>query len=518
MMQITNKNSQVWFFTIIGFVIIGAFLLMVWITPLGSGVSPDSTAYFNAAEVIMPVNGFPSSDRLITNFPPLYPFVLGLVNLLFKNMVETARFLNAALFALNIGLVTWLVYTATGRNVAAAVCAILFFISSSALIEVHAWAWSEPLFIALLLLCLLLLIKSITQPSTVLFIASAIFMGLALLTRYAGIGFFPAAVMVLFLFYMGGVWRRVRYLLIWSVIAIAPLGLWLIRNMLEVGKATNRDLVYHPVSIAHVNTLFTMLMNFLAPVDLSLERKLWIFGLLILILVILLMIPSNQHIKAINSRSLSFIMATACFSFILSYTIFIFISISFFDASTPIDTRIFSPLLVILIPGGGSLVWTLSEARKKPLAWWFFLLVCVSLVIIRTPGTLQTAQMIEMNGLGYTEKQWVNSETIRYTQSFLKDRKIYTNGPDVLSFMTENQILYLPRKYSSLSTEVNPTYLQEMSAMCADIKENKAVLVYLDKITWRIYFPTRIEIESACEIRPVRQFMDGSVYQAKQVP
>ena len=58
----------------------------------------------------------------------------------------------------------------------------------------------------------------------------------------------------------------------------------------------------------------------------------------------------------------------------------------------------------------------------------------------------------------------------------------------------------------------NSLYNEEVATMCKDILEKGALLVYFNKINFRIYLSTQEEIESTCKLPVLRSFGDGTVF------
>jgi hypothetical protein len=510
--------------------VITVFLLVIWITPYGAGVSPDSTTYISGAKSILSGNGFSIDGNPITHFPPLYSLFLVAMGLFDSNLVHGARILNALIFGINMGLVALAVFLTAGRNFLTATFAALLFLSSASLLEIHSMAWSEPLFITFTLACLILLAMYVIKPTLSLFIASSLFMGFALVTRYIGVAFLPAALVIVFI---GGgsqkLGRRLRDTFIWLILACTPLVILSVRNMMLAGTAADRSFVFHPLSVPSYATdiiktvlnffapiIISPVLNFITPISLPAGVRPAIFGLITAIfglitafLVALLVILFKRHLPKINWRSVGFVMTVCCLLFFLSYLLFLFISISFVDADTPVDTRLLSPILTILIVGLFSGFWFTSQMLEKQMVWWVFLVFIALSIALKTSQTIWTAVDIQQNGLGYTSRQWQDSETMAFVKLFTEDVKIYSNGSDVIDFLTDKQSLSIPRKIFATTTEVNPRYNEEVEIMCKDVTENKALVVYFNLITWREYLPTEEELMSTCKLPVLQSFEDG---------
>ena len=192
-----NKKINL-LFPSLGLIGIAGLFLIIWITPHGSGVQPNSIVYINGAKNLLSGKGFSNNGNPITHFPPLYSIFLAITNLFVNNLVQAARILNAILFGINAELVTLAVYLATERRFLPAACALFFFLASAPLLEIHAWALSEALFITLSLVCIVLLSKYVIRPTFPLFIASSLSLGFALITRYIGLAFLPAALLIVY--------------------------------------------------------------------------------------------------------------------------------------------------------------------------------------------------------------------------------------------------------------------------------------------------------------------------------
>jgi hypothetical protein len=497
-----------------------AFVLMLWITPYGSGVSPDSTTYIGGAKSILSGKGFFINGSPITHFPPLYPLFLAATNLLENNLVQAARILNAFLFGINVGLIALAIYLTAGRNFLTTTFAVFFFLSSAPLLELHAWAWSEPLFITFSLACIILLCLYVNRPTLSLLIASSLSLGFALVTRYIGIAFLPAVLVIVFFSGSGRHFgRRFWNTLICLVLICAPLVIFFVRNMIVAGSATDRSFALHLMPVLnYVTQLIEIVFNFIAPISLPAGVRPAIFGLIAAFIIAQIIILFKRHRRdinwrSVNWRSMGIMMPVSCLLFSVSYLLFLFISISFLDASTPVDTRLLSPILVLLIVGVFSAIWTVSQTLKKPVVWLCFLFLISIAVLMKTPEAIRSAAAIQENGLGYTSRQWQNSESMAFVKLLPNDVMIYSNGADILGFLTEKQSLSIPAKTSSGTMEANSLYNEEIDAMCKDIIiEKGALLVYFNQVTWRWYLPTQEEVASTCKLPVLQNFGDGTVF------
>lgn len=172
-------------------------------------LSPDSQIYLAAAQVRQQYGALPIT---YASFPPLYPLLVSL----FPDLLLGAKILNIVSLAftafLTIRLLEpdWL----TGILIGAVI------VLSPAYPLVHAYAWSEPIFIAMIAL----FFYGIKQKSPIIVAVSA---GIACLERYIGVALIPVGLIA--------VWRmrpRMRLSIpLYLIGSVMPVGIWIIRNV-----------------------------------------------------------------------------------------------------------------------------------------------------------------------------------------------------------------------------------------------------------------------------------------------
>jgi len=488
------------------------FCLLLWITSPGVGVSPDSTTYIAGATNLRAGLGFSQNGSPVTRYPPLYSVFLAATTFLQSDVLEAARLLNSICLGLNVGLVALAVFLAADGNVLATICAGAFTLTSAPLLVVHSWAWSEPLFITISLASIIFLSMYAGRPSLPLLIASSVCLGLLLLTRYAGLAFLAVAVAIVFVAERGAKpGRRFNHSLASFVVACVPFGMLLVRNALA-SSATSRNFVAHPISpFQYFRQVITIAFDFVAPMPFPVGVRPTVIGLIATFFIVQTAILVQGHLKDVDWRSAGVVVSFCCFLYSASYLIFLFVSISFFDAGTPIDLRLLSPILVILTIGMFSFVWTLSRTRQNPAVWSFFLALVIISILVKAPDANRSIAAIKQDGLGYTSTQWRDSQSIAFIKALGQDVSVYSNGPDVVEFLVGKKYQSIPAKKSSITSQMIPTYKDQVKRMCEDIQQSKALLVYFDVLTSRSYLPTLAELESACHVPVLSRLADGTV-------
>jgi hypothetical protein len=134
--------------------------------------------------------------------------------------------------------------------------------------------------------------------------------------------------------------------------------------------------------------------------------------------------------------------------FALCYCTLLICSIAFYDPLTPLDDRILSPLAAVLAisvialfapgqrpqrPRGPlALASTPSGPRHTRGVAAFGTLAC-ALMAASASGNLLISRM---TGLGYRNKWWRNSETVRAVEGIPETKRIFTNDPDAVYALT----------------------------------------------------------------------------------
>src|SRR5688500_8671808 len=139
-----------WRVAVVGIALFAAVVL-TFVTRWGAGLSPDSVTYLRMADLFERGGGliYPAENRGLatSHYPPMYPLTVAALNLDGMRLRHTARWMNVLLGAINVALIGALAWRATGRRGAADEAGALAC-SSMALLEVHAWVWTEPMFLA----------------------------------------------------------------------------------------------------------------------------------------------------------------------------------------------------------------------------------------------------------------------------------------------------------------------------------------------------------------------------------
>ena len=493
---------------------------ILYATAAGIGVSPDSVTYIGTARNLLNGAGLTvpqgnGANVPLTQFPPVYPIVLAVLSLPGLDPFVTARWLAALLISANILMVGSILLYLLPDQLWAAILGAFMMLLAPLMANTYVMAWSEPLFILLAISGLFLLGNHLDAPRWWRLVAASIFIGLAFLTRYAGIAYVAAGGLGILILSREKIRKRLMETIVFWMISVLPLGVVLIRNVLDRGSATNRELAFHLISRAR---LWEGLTTLTAWMGIPQQVPTWLH---VLVLVVLFGLVSAGLIRGIRlSRTVSsqpgwrslpgFILLLLLWLPI--YGGFLLISISFIDANTPLDYRILSPMLVgllillLFVPG-----WLASKS-SSPRRWmWATLIAGVLLMAAYARVTLPTLRSYNIQGIGFSSVAWRNSPLIEAVEGEPDNLIIYSNAPDAIYLLTGRRASSLPRKFELAVDQANPDFSKEVQEIGQHLLNDQGLIVFL-ALDGRLSNPSEADLTSLLPLTVTFQDAEGKIY------
>ena len=396
-----------------------ASALMFWTMAYGPGLTPNSTTYLAVAKNLLAGHGFYGNGISVAHYPPVYPLILAAVNIFETgDNLLASRLLHAILFGISVSLVVYAVQRCTDYSFWASALILFLFIFSAPLILIYSTALSESPFIVFSLCTLILCSFYCIRPSTRTLLATSIFSGLAIATRYIGISLLPTIVFGIVLLGNRSTRQKIRDAFMALVISCFPIGIWVASNLIVTQSAADRSLALHRIGIDHIKMLIETLYYFVLPV----QSPGWIQALLILGIALALLKSIFKVLFQVVSRkesknSFRFAQISLCLIFFFTYISFLMISISFFDAHTPLDFRILAPAFSALLIATVAQIWYLFQSPEQKFIKWGLLGLAILSIALNSRNAVSRIIDIHNNGIGYSSKSWRDSETIHYLKS-----------------------------------------------------------------------------------------------------
>lgn len=461
---------------------LGVFLIL-YATPQGLGLSDDSIAYIAGARSMLSGEGYReawlASNGPVTHFPPAFPSVLAFIGLSGLDPVRGARFINALLFGANTFLLGWIGWRMTRSQVAGILLALLFVLNAS-LLRVHAVAMSEPLYLFFSLVAFLLFEYYIDRKQIRWLVLTGCAAGLAYLTRYAGLALF--ATFLLAVIILRETWLvRLKRSLVYTVSFLPWAAAWAIRNKLVADNATNRTLVYHPLSAENVRTGIYNFSEFLIPLE-TWRRSLVNTSNLFLILVsaIFLIILIWVIYKGLNrflrpETQMPEVLSFTSGLYVFAYFASILSSMMLFDASTKFKLRINSPIYVSLLI---LMVWLGFWLWGKRNVWLRGLVIGFAgcLVLLSINESFGVIRQLHKGGQGYASFQWYDSQAMDFISELPEGTRIYTNQPGPVYLYTDRPSYVLPDLIDPVTGLPREGFEEGVQFVQADVLSGDAVL------------------------------------------
>jgi hypothetical protein len=309
--------------------------------------------------------------------------------------------------------------------------------------------------------------------------------------------------------------RRLIQAAIFCSISSVPMVAWVTANLMVAGTATGRKIAYHPLRREQLESFLGTISTWLFPVR-EPPFTHWL-GLLLLAVLSSASLLAMRRGGQDGSQSPSGrgIFSLLLGFFVLSYGALLVLSISFFDAQTPLDNRILSPVYVATVLFSLCAVHALSKSPRWREARILPVILGTVLVVVSGAQLMQSASWLERSydhGVGYASRQWSQSELLKYVKALDRGAPIFTNGPDIIYLLTGHSAQMLPRKVDPGTTLPNNHYDDQLAAMKSQLQEKKGVVVYFYKITWRWYLPPESELREELDLHFLIRTEDGAVY------
>jgi hypothetical protein len=502
---------------------------MLFATDLGIALGADSTAYLAAARSLLAGQGLSLPTGTgetvpMTHYAPLLSTLLAAIGVWGLDVLVGARWLYAGLFGANIALVGLMIHRFTAGAPWFPILGSLLMLGSVAMLDVHSMLLSEPLFILFCLLGLWFLAEHLRSPKALLLFAACGAIALAFLARYAGAALVATGVVGILVLSEKDARNRIRDAVLLAAIGCAPIVMWMARNASLAGSSTNRDLTYHPITLRRLGTMLATLVEWALPA--RVHATLWDFvcslpsavqavlaACLLLLGAVALAFGGVTFWRQRKryAEEMDWMGPLAMFG--VFYVAFLVVSISFFDASTPLDSRVLSPLFAV----GLILILSLTErslvfSRGRP----SIRLVLVTLLVLLLGSYLfRSADWAVRNhheGRAYTSLQWRQSELIEQVKALPPATLVYSNGADAIYALTGRPAATIPRRVDPTSVRPNERYMYELAEMKSRLEDQGAVLVHFETITGRWYLPSESELREQLSFSVLATGKDGTIY------
>jgi len=488
----------------VAFGALACWLALAVTQPVGPGLDPDSVSYLAAARSLahhgtltVPDDDWESADSTtaLTHFPPGYPAVLALPVAMGVPPIDAARLVQALAALVATALCVWLVSVTAGSWAGAAAGVTLLV--TPALAAVHESVLSEPLFLALAALTLVLMVRAPGRP-----LAAGVAAAGSALVRYAGVSLVGGAALWWLVRPGGGGWReRVRA----ATLAFLPGGVamaaWVARTARVHHAEAIRDLAVYGQLGATVREGADTVATWLAPVLDDPWRALGALGVLALagLVVVAAARRGARGEDGDAGRDGARVMLAATGVLAGSYLAFVLLARIVADPGIPLDQRILAPVILL----AELAVITALGARWGDWGWVRRSAAALLLVIWwggSLSSALDDAEYALDTGNDYADVSWSGSALAGWVREHGDGRALFTNFPTALYFHAGRMARLLPQGAAPDSVR----------AFARALRERDGLVVVFDRGSRFVMSPD--SLVARLGVRRIARVADGAVY------
>jgi len=497
--------------------IAGVVLVLVGTGVHGAGLSPDSVTYVSVARNLALGRGFVTwSGGVMTSFPPLYPMLLAAIaHSLGRDPLSLAHVVNAVAFGVTVYLAGLLGHRYLSLPTWWVWLGLLLVLVSKPLFYVSTYAWSEPLFIVLVLLFLTYLDSYLARGDTGSLVLVSCFAALACLARYIGVTLIASGAVAILLLSRDRLKARVVACFLFGFLSCLPLGLWMLRNYSLTGTFAGGRA---PSSYNLLQTAwftFRTLASWYVPSSASERPLLWLglVGVSILVAGFCFGLRENSRkLRAALVRTGPGVLFTVVYSgfLVISATV-----VAFDKINSRLLCPIYVPFTLAMLGLAQLLVETWSQWLSSRLVN-IVLIACVAVSVLNSiDDNITHGTRCFSEGLGYSAREWKESETLNYLQhgTLSKRYQVYSNAPDAIYIL-----MGLPARRSPSRAFYNSPKRANSLSQLKGIwpEEGQAHLVWFNR-KHRAYLFTPGDLERVANLEEIAMFDDGVVYFVSRV-
>lgn len=447
-----NQNKIVLWTLLVIIAIIGSSVLFV-VTQPGMGASGDSVHYMEGASNLAEGLGYVRHIKIgepipITGFPPGYPAMLFIGIKLGLDVMSAARILNIFLFFIFLVLTGWLIFHITQR-VLPAVLASAFTMMLVPMLTIFAWVMSEPLYMVLTLVIMVLWLRYIKKPSLLMSVFLGLLSGFLVLVRLAGLSLVGAIAIGILLFRPGKAIKRWSEAFIYGLISILPTIAFFYRNSI-VGESISesRGFNINPFKMEYWKIIGDEMASWLH-LRFFIDNNAIIYGILLLLvgamgaIYLFYKISVSRSKKQVKQSPLNDLLVIT----IILYLVMVVLNVVIFTPEQTVSglsryTLSMFPILVI---------WIASILTKEVWRWRFILpkaLIILSVAVLFVFYAMDAVQFVNSPPLrmrAYTDIVSNCEDDLDVFEGLPENADIYTNNCEFVHFASGLRCYHLPQ-------------------------------------------------------------------------
>jgi hypothetical protein len=448
--------------------------------PYGVHATPDSFTYLGAADQLARGQGwtypfgFPGAP--VTLFPPLYPLLLAIPEVLDVSVFHWATGQNAILLGAFCFVVGVTVAQVTRAFMPAALATLLVALGTPTIIA-YAHLWSEPLFFPLVVVILAALARFLATWRVGWLVVAGGACSLAMITRYAGFSVLVAACLLVLSWPGQRVAQRVARTALFVAIALPLSALWSLRNLATSGTLTGNNNLVHGLTAQDMIDGLGTVGSWFVPEQLEGRADVLFVVVAVALLVMLgLVIWAWVRSRPLLAPPGGWPIVVVCFTYAAIHFAFIAVANAYSTRSPPFNDRILGPAfapLVIAIVAVGHAVWR-SLSRVLVGAG-----VAVTGLALVTASALAAVTTANVN---YAPVKGTLTDYHRIAREIAPairpGAQLLSNRPNIAWFLTGRPVGGLPRSCTGGHVLPNPTYDRDLVDLAGRLGERPRQVIF----------------------------------------
>lgn len=431
---------------------IGFYLICLFCSYSGIGISPDSIMYTSAARSLNTNGTLQTFNHIpIVDFPVFYPVFLGTIMFITQtDPVVLGVLLNATLFASVLFTSGWIMNRFVPSSQVYKWLMLTAIIFSPALLQIYTYLWSETLFILEVLFFIVAFRQYLLKHTVKALIIAATIAAISCITRYAAVTIVGTGGLLLLLDRVLPLKKKIIHILIYGTICISLLVANLVFNALHTGTGTGpREPSITPFikNLYYFGTVLCDWMGF-TPAQYFLATPI----ATIILLGFIAALAYNYYRRHLHSYE------NLAITFSLVYGLFIILS-STFSRYERINQRLLSPLFITSLWGYTSwgLLWLKSIKIKNTRLIVAIIMALLMVGFVTKEFMMDYARYKdqvedEYGAPGYTDSDWHDSEFANYLKKidkgmFAPKVTIYTDAHDAVYFFSGMSSYLVPHRF-----------------------------------------------------------------------
>jgi hypothetical protein len=394
----------------------------------------------------------------LLRWPPLYPTLLAIIgssgSFFRLDLFESIRYFNALVYAL-IVFASGMLYLRLMSSRVLLLIATATLLLNWPLNIIHIHAWSEPVFVLLTQLFLILMARFVRMPGWASLVGLVVLTVLTELQRYAGVTLIATGVFVILLFARDSLRKRLIYAVTFGLPATVPLLLWNLRNLLlsENPIGSGWSITTPRPLTAVITGLDVVGEQFAPPIGVLPVLVGSVLGIMMLFLVLRAFRPSSTLLQVTNPDLIILVLFT------VAYLVFMIgsASVANVDLLDRTLVPIFIPLTALVFIALDNLLRTIRQ-HLPPLTYRIIVPTILALTLIWLGISRWERLSREYPLLNQTccrETIWEESPLVGWLKNQHLDGILWSNAAGKASVYTGLYIRSLPPP-SSLSRRLDP--------------------------------------------------------------